>query len=126
MKKIIIAFDVDWTLINNEITYGGIEKINTNDRIVELLKILSSFKNTKIIVWSWRWKEWAETICDIHWLNKYVDWCASKNHIWKDENWKHKFAPDIVPDICIDDIEACELGLLNLIVHEKWKYPRHI
>ena len=119
MKKIVIAFDVDWTLIWTQYN-EDLNKIYpiSNKRIVELLKILSSFKNTKIIVWSWQWKEWAKLITEKVKLEQYVDWYASKNHTWM-VNWKHTFKPDITPDIAIDDIQACELWLINLIVKEK-------
>lgn len=112
MKKITIAFDVDWTLIKDD-------TMKPNERIVELLKILSSFKNTNIIVWSWRGIDWAKNVTAILELSKYVDKYASKNHKGKDENGKHIFEPDFVPDIAIDDIQACELWVLNLIVKEK-------
>jgi hypothetical protein len=29
------------------------------------------------------------------------------------------FKPDIKPDIAIDDVQDCELGIINLIVREK-------
>lgn len=115
MEKITIAFDCDGTLIENR--DDGL--INPNTRIVELLKILSSFKNVKIIVWSWRGKYWAESVVNSLMLRKYVYDVASKNHKWKDGEWKHIFEPDIFPNICIDDIQACELWMLNLIVKEK-------
>ena len=115
MKKIIIDFDCDWTLVENR--DDGI--IKQNPRIVELLRILSSFKNVRIIVWSWRGATWAEQVVNSLMIRKYVYDVASKNHKGKDENWKHIFEPDIFPDICIDDIQACELWLLNLIVKEK-------
>jgi len=115
MDKIVIAFDVDWTLVKN-INETDVEE---NKRIVELLKILSTFKNTKIIVWSWRGKEWANDVVNHLWIWTYVYGTASKNHKWKDKDWKHIFKPNIKPDICIDDIQACELWLLNLIVKEK-------
>lgn len=115
MNKIIIAFDCDWTLIKNRDDW----LIIVNSNIAILLQILSSFKNVKIIVWSWRGKEWAKQVVDFLEFNKYVDWYASKNHLWKDENWKHIFKPDIIPDICIDDIHNCDLWKINLIVKEK-------
>ena len=117
MKKTIIAFDVDWTLIKNE-PYWQCNYI-PNNRICHLLEILASFKNTKIVVWSGGWKEHAEKAVEKCNLWKFVDGCYSKNHLWKDENWKHIFKPDIKPDICIDDIHSCDLGILNLIVKEK-------
>lgn len=124
MKKIVIAFDVDWTLIktwfNSIVELENISYYKySNERIEKLLKILSSFKNIKIVVWSWQWKEWARDVVKLLCLSKYVDWYYSKNHIWKDENWKHIFEPDIVPSIAIDDIQDCNLWVLNLIVKEK-------
>jgi len=119
MKKITIAFDVDGTLIRHKEETSPHFFPDENDRITDLLKILSSFKNTKIIVWSWQWEEWAKLIIKELMLEKYVDWYASKNHKGKDKDWKHIFEPEIKPDIAIDDIQACELWLLNLIVREK-------
>ena len=116
MKEIKIAFDIDWTLIRND---KWEKAIIDNYRIVELLKILSTFKNTEIIVWSGRWKEWAEKVCKFLCITPYIKTYASKNHKWKDENWKHIFEPDIVPDIAIDDIQSCELWIINLICKEK-------
>jgi len=124
MKKTIIAFDVDWTLIKicaKYLKYKDPSNYNliANDRIIELLKILHSFKNIKIIVWSWQWEDWARLIVSELGLCQFVDWYASKNHKGKDSSWKHIFEPDIIPDICIDDIHACELWKINLIVNEK-------
>lgn len=118
MKKITIAFDVDWTLIRHQRETSPHFFPDENDRITSLLKILSSFKNTKIIVWSGQWEWWAKLIIHDLWLEKYVDDYASKNHTYW-ENWEHIFDPDIKPDICIDDIQACELWIMNLIVREK-------
>ncbi len=116
MKKTVIAFDVDGTLIRNDLWP---EEIKGNFKIRNLLVTLSWFKNVHIIVWSWRWEEWAELVVTKLWLTKYVDWVYSKNHIWKDSDGKHQFDPDIIPDICIDDIQDCNLWMLNLICKEK-------
>ena len=117
MKKILIAFDVDWTLIVNEphweCTY------TPNHKIVHLLRTLSSFKNIKILVWSGWWKEHCDRAVEELWIESFVWKTASKNHKWKDENWKHVFQPDYKPDIAIDDIQACDLWIINLIVREK-------
>ena len=48
MKKIVIAVDVDGTLITNT----GARPDIANEKIVELVKTLSSFKNVRIVVWS--------------------------------------------------------------------------
>lgn len=111
MKKVTIAFDVDGTLIDTE----G----NVNWRQTELLRLLSRFKNVEIVVWSGGGKDYAEMIVRMLKLEKYVKRCASKNHLGKDSEGKHIFKPDFVPDIAIDDIQACELGTINLIVREK-------
>jgi hypothetical protein len=52
-------------------------------------------------------------------IDKYVDLYTTKNYLGKSEDGQHMFDPDESPDIAIDDIQACELGLLNLIVREK-------
>lgn len=111
MKKTIIAFDVDGTLINSE----G----EPNWRITELLRILSRFKNVEIVVWSGGGKSYAESIVRMLHLEKYVKRCADKRHLGKNAEGKHVFDPELKPDIAIDDIQACELGLVNLIVREK-------
>ena len=115
MKKIIIAFDVDWTLRDNRYE----DTVVANERIRTLLITLSSFKNVKIIVWSWGWELYARQMVRALGLDLYVNYIISKNHIWKDLNGKHSFAPEVQPDIAIDDIQDCELGILNLIVKEK-------
>lgn len=115
MKKITIAFDCDGTLIQSDDT----SILRWNKEVVDLLILLSKFKNTKIVVWSWRWKDWAKETVEYLDIRKYVDRIESKNHIWKDAEWKHQFAPDFVPDIAIDDIQECDLWVLNLIVKQK-------
>lgn len=120
MKKIIIALDVDGTLIRNDSEGdmdGGIPI--ANERIRTLLIILSSFKNVSITVWSGGGKLYASQVCSSLGILKYVDECKGKNLVGKDKKGKHIFKPDIVPDIAIDDIQDCELGSLNLIVREK-------
>lgn len=111
MKKFIIAFDVDGTLIDSE----G----NTNWRITDMLRTFSRFKNVTVVVWSGGGKDYAEMYVRKLGLEKYVKRCYAKNHIGKDANGKHLFEPEIVPDIAIDDIQDCELGIINLIVREK-------
>lgn len=116
MKTVTIAFDCDGTLIT---TFSGRSgKIVANERIRSLLVALASFKNTKIIVWSGSGELWARQVGAAIGIDKYVDLYTTKNHLGF-EDGEHKFAPEIQPDIAIDDIQACELGLLNLIVREK-------
>ena len=104
MEKIIIAFDVDGTLITN----GEAKPDISNPRIVELLKILSSFKNVKIVVWSGGGKEYAERWVRLLGIGDYVWRVASK--------MEHE---QIKPHIAIDDIQNTALGKFNLIVKEK-------
>lgn len=120
MKKIIIAIDIDGTLIRNDgdgDMDGGIPI--ANERIRTLLVTLASFKNTHIIVWSGGGELYARQVCSSLGLLKYVDEYKGKNLVRQDEKGNHFFEPDIVPDIAIDDIHSCDLGKLNLIVKEK-------
>ena len=116
MNKVTIAFDVDGTLVTTDSAASG--KIVANERIRTLLITLASFKNVRIIVWTGSGELWARQVGAALGLDKYVDIYTSKNHKGK-VNGKHVFAPEIVPDIAIDDIQDCELGMLNLIVREK-------
>ena len=103
MKEIIIAFDVDGTLLNNE----GIPPAtpvhvrpptSVNLEAIMLLQILSKMKNTKIYVWSGGGKEYAEGIVRRYGLEKYVDRCFAK----------HEYDKGLYGevDICFDDVHA--------------------
>ncbi|PZM81954.1 hypothetical protein DLH72_04815 [Candidatus Gracilibacteria bacterium] len=105
MKKIIIAFDCDGTLIKTE-PYGQCNYI-PNHRIVNLLKILYTFKNVKIIVWSGGGKDHAERTVEELELKKYIKGIYDKADC------------DLDVDIAIDDQHSFNLGKLNLIVKEK-------
>lgn len=124
MRLITIAFDVDGTLIRDEIaTLAPNEssqrpKLVVNERIRTLLVTLSSFKNVKIVVWSGGGELYARQVAAAIGIDAYVDQYASKNHLGVVDG-VHQFNPDFTPDIAIDDIQACELGTLNLIVREK-------
>lgn len=122
MRKIVIAFDVDGTLINNRHihTYPDrpLEPIEPNERPCRMLMDLSHSKNTRIVVWSGQGEQYAKDIVRDLGLSKYVNGYASKNHLGKVDG-KHRFDPDFVPDIAFDDIQACELGVANIIVREK-------
>lgn len=117
MKEIIIAFDVDGTLLNNE----GIPpetptylrpRCGVNLEAVLLLQILAKkMKNTKIYVWSGGGQEYAEKICREYGFDRYVDRCFGKHEY--DESLYGKV------DICFDDVHACELAEKNLIVKMK-------
>jgi phosphoserine phosphatase len=119
VKKITIAFDVDGTLVSNAERKPGEPVILANERIRTLLVTLASFKNVKIVVWSGSGELWARQVVNEIGITKYVDEIKAKNVIGRDENDHPIIEADITPDIAIDDIQECELGLLNLIVREK-------
>lgn len=118
MKKITIAFDCDGTLLDN--TAG---EMKANERIRSLLIGLSSFKNVRIVVWSGGGEIYARQVARALAITDYVDGYYSKNpqrNVGVTETaTRHVFKPDIEPDIAIDDIQDCDLGLINLIVREK-------
>lgn len=113
MKEIVIGFDVDGTLLNNE----GIPPAtpphlrpptSVNLEIVLLLQLLAKhMKNTRIIVWSGGGKEYAEGIVRRYGLEKYVSKCYDKA------------ACEEEVDICFDDVHACTLAEKNIIVKMK-------
>ena len=117
MKKVVIAFDCDGTLITTSSAAEG--RIVANERIRSMLITFASFKNVRIVVWSGAGEAWAQQVVHELGLRKYVNIVGSKNHIGKDAQGKHQFEPGFIPDIAIDDIQDCELGLFNLIVREK-------
>lgn len=123
MKTITIAFDIDGTLRDN--TVDQTKAPVANERIRTLLIALASMKNTEIVVWSGGGEWYARDVVRSFGLEKYVDQYA-------DKKFKHtggetvdgltpimEFHPDIKPDIAFDDIQDCELGVINLIVREK-------
>ena len=115
MKQIVIAFDVDGTLIRADSVGAPV----ANERIRTLLITLASMKNTNIVVWSGGGEEYAKHVCDTIGVSRYVNQFATKHYRGKDETGTHTFAPDITPDIAIDDMDECALGTINLIVREK-------
>lgn len=113
MKEIVIAFDVDGTLLNNE----GIEPetpphqrapTSVNLEVILLMQLLAKhMKNTRIIVWSGGGKEYAEQIVRRYGLEKYVDRCYDKMACEEDV------------DIAFDDQHSFSLAKLNIIVKMK-------
>jgi phosphoserine phosphatase len=117
MSKVIIAFDVDGTLIKTNPEYEqqhGV--VNPNDlpivHQINTLQVLSTYKNIKIVVWSGGGKQYAEMWGKRLGLDKYVWRYASK---LEHENFKAMC--DTL--IAIDDIQSTRLGDVNLIVREK-------
>jgi len=117
MKKYLIAFDVDGTLLNSEKTKPGL--FVANESVRSGLIWLSTMKNVKIIVWSGSGELWANQAVDGLGIRKYVHKVMAKNVIGRDENDHPIITADITPDIAFDDIQSCELGKVNLIVREK-------
>lgn len=127
MKKITIAFDVDGTLIET----GNQGKPVANERIRSLLVGLAHFKNTRIMVWSGGGELYARQVASAIGIDKYVDAYADKQYTSCEDVGctepkgtdgtctQHHFKTDLKPDIAIDDIQACALGSINLIVREK-------
>ena len=117
MKKVTIAFDCDGTLVTTD--SAKTKNIVANERIRSMLITFASFKNVKIVVWSGSGEMWANQVVNALAIKKYVDVITTKNHLGKYATGKHIFDPELTPDIAIDDIQDCELGLMNLIVREK-------
>ncbi len=100
MRWVVVAFDVDGTLIDAGPTYY--------EPVIQLLKTLSGFKNIKIVVWSGGGKQYAERWGRLLDIDEYVWKYASKT--------EHEA---IKPDIAIDDIQDTAIGAINLIVRNK-------
>lgn len=121
MKTVLIAFDVDGTLISNQPKDLQLGYPVANERIRNVLIALASMKNTKIIVWSGGGAGYAEQVVHKLGLQKYVDGYASKNPQVDVTvpGKRHVFIPDIKPHLAFDDIQDCDLGEQNIIVREK-------
>lgn len=113
MRRVTIAFDVDGTLRCNCTPTCQ----DVNRRVVDLLFILQTMKNTKIIVWSGGGADYARSFMSRFDLKGIT--YADKKFRGRDENGRALFEPSVRPDIAIDDIQDCELGTINLIVKEK-------
>ena len=116
MQRIIVAFDVDGTLIRNA-EGDRVHGVPSNDDVpivhqINTLQVLSTYKNIRIVVWSGGGKQYAETWGRRLGLDKYVWRYASKL-----EHQALKAQCDLL--IAIDDIQATRLGDANLIVKEK-------
>lgn len=117
MAKVIIAFDVDGTLIRNTESAERTHGTPFNDDVpivhwINTLQVLSTCKNVRIVVWSGGGKQYAETWGRRLGLDSFVWRYASKL-----EHQAIKAQCDLL--IAIDDIQATRLGDANLIVREK-------
>lgn len=117
MQRIIVAFDVDGTLIRNEELANRQHSVPHNGDLpivhqINTLQVLSTYKNIRIVVWSGGGKAYAAMWGNRLGLDKYVWRYASKL-----EHEQIKQDCDFL--IAIDDIQATALGDANLIVKEK-------
>lgn len=107
MEKITVAFDVDGTLRNNTVT----SRVEANEDIRELMRILTRFKNVRILVWSGSGELYARQVAKELHISHWADSYASKTD--------HEAIKLVGPVIAIDDIQDTAIGDLNLIVREK-------
>lgn len=115
MQKVIIAFDVDGTLVKHtEPTEPGQFSSNSLPIVhqVNTLQVLAHSKNVRIVVWSGGGKDYAAMWGRRLGLDQYVWRYASKL-----EYQEIKQHCDML--IAIDDIQSTRLGDVNLIVREK-------
>lgn len=118
MNRVVIAFDCDGTLVTTDSATTGV--IVANERVRSMLIALANSKNVKIVVWSGGGELWARQVARSIGIDKYVWKYASKNLLpERDDEGHPRFEPDFIPDIAIDDIQACDLGKINIIVREK-------
>jgi phosphoserine phosphatase len=119
MQKITVCFDIDGTLISNDLEKIPLAQYPVaNERVRSLLVTLASFKNVEIAVWSGGGELYCRQVCNSLGISKYVKKYADKKLIGKKDGHPI-FKPDFTPDIAIDDIQDCVLGKINLIVREK-------
>lgn len=108
MKEIVIAFDIDGSLISN--TNGlGQERLNID--VYNIMVLLSKCKNTRIIVWSGGGQDYAEQIVKKYGLSKYVERCYDKALYDEDI--------DGMVDIAFDDQHSFDMAISNIIVRTK-------
>jgi hypothetical protein len=104
MRQYRVAFDVDGTLRCNCTETCT----DPNVEILDLLRILSKFKNITCFIWSGGGAKYALGMRNMFGLEQYVKeaHCISKIG-----------APPM--DIAIDDIQDTAIGSINLIVKQK-------
>ena len=122
MRQIVIAFDIDGTLRDNTVA----DRIVANERIRTLLILLSSMKNTRIMVWSGGGANYARQVSASMAIEQYVAVYADKGFGGYEADGSPIFHTDLQPDIAFDDIEECTLGNLNLIVQERGFTPGYV
>jgi phosphoserine phosphatase len=104
MEKVIFAFDVDGTLID--------DKDKAYYDIVNMVKTVARFKNVKVVIWSGGGKDYAEMNMRRLQLEDHVWKCLSK--------LQHEELRALgYHIIAVDDIQDTAIGDTNLIVRNK-------
>ncbi len=117
MAKVIVAFDVDGTLVKTNPDYEREHGVVSQNDLpivhqINTLQVLSTYKNIRIVVWSGGGKDYAAMWGKRLGLDEYVWRYASK--LEYDDIKSHC---DFL--LAIDDIQSTALGDVNLIVREK-------
>lgn len=119
MKKILIAFDCDGTLVR-DVDLKIPANIEPIPQIRDLLVLLAKMENTEILVWSGTGKRWAKQVAKTLGIAEYVDRYADKIYVrcdMCDFHCEHaRFKTKIRPDIAVDDVRTFDLAAANLIV----------
>ncbi len=100
MQRVIVAFDVDGTLITADTDTG-------NDGIIGMLKVLSTFQNIRIVVWSGSGKDYAAMWVRRLGIEDFVWRVASKT--------EHKELKALGTLVTVDDQEIT-IGDVNMIL----------
>jgi len=109
MKQIIIAFDIDGTILNNE---GAQRDGGVNLPVLQMIELMAKkIKNSRVIVWSGGGKDYAEQIVRKYGLDRWVDGVYSKQGYDEETDGK--------VDIAFDDQHEFSLADKNLIVRMK-------
>lgn len=107
-RKLLVAFDVDGTLIS-------LEDDSPREDIIELLKMFKKEMEYFVIVWSGGGIQYAERWVQRLGLEEYVDKVMQKDKLQNGDIW--------IPDITFDDAEVT-LGKVNVQVGnapaERW------
>ena len=106
MEKVLVAFDVDGTLIGK----GDIPLFTMN--ILEAFWV-QKWKNVDVIVWSGGGADYARTM-----IERHADWARGRN-CWYSKLQYEELRKKYHKVIAFDDIQDTRLGDINLIVRNK-------
>lgn len=108
MEKVLVAFDVDGTLISDPLAY-------TNTIILLTAFVAQKWKNVDICVWSGGGADYAQTMArklfPAVWIEQKVKYYSKLDH----KELRKRY--DKI--IAFDDIQDTRLGDINLIVRNK-------